>query len=51
MLTPVYPMRRARMKKIEAIIRPEKLGDVKRVLEETGYPGMTISEVRGHGMQ
>ena len=39
------------MKKIEAIIRPEKLGDVKRVLEETGYPGMTISEVRGHGMQ
>ena len=39
------------MKKIEAIIRPEKLGDVKRVLEEIGYPGMTISEVRGHGMQ
>lgn len=39
------------MKKIEAIIRPEKLPVVKAALEETGYPGMTITEVRGHGIQ
>lgn len=39
------------MKKIEAIIRREKLDDVRRVLEEIGYPGMTISEIRGHGKQ
>jgi len=39
------------MKKIEAIIRPEKLAAVKLALEELGYPGMTVSEVRGHGIQ
>ena len=39
------------MKKIEAIIRPEKLPVVKAALEDTGYPGMTITEVRGHGVQ
>lgn len=39
------------MKRIEAIIRPEKLGAVKVALEELGYPGMTISEVKGHGIQ
>lgn len=39
------------MKKIEAIIRPEKLPVVKAALEESGYPGMTITEVRGHGAQ
>ena len=39
------------MKKIEAIIRPEKLPVVKAALEESGYPGMTITEVRGHGIQ
>ena len=39
------------MKKIEAVIRREKLDDVRRILEEIGYPGMTISEVRGHGKQ
>lgn len=39
------------MKKIEAIIRPEKLPVVKAALEESGYPGMTITEVRGHGVQ
>ncbi|MCH8010313.1 MAG: P-II family nitrogen regulator, partial [Chloroflexi bacterium] len=32
-------------------IRPEKLPVVKAALEETGYPGMTITEVRGHGVQ
>jgi len=39
------------MKKIEAIIRREKLGVVRRALEVVGYPGMTITEVKGHGKQ
>ncbi len=39
------------MKKIEAIIRPEKLPVLKAALEDSGYPGMTITEVRGHGVQ
>lgn len=39
------------MKRIEAIIRPEKLAPVKVALEELGYPGMTVSEVKGHGVQ
>jgi nitrogen regulatory protein P-II 1 len=39
------------MKRIEAIIRPEKLAPVKVALEELGYPGMTVSEVKGHGIQ
>ena len=39
------------MKKIEAIIRPESLVVVRNALEELGYPGMTITEVKGHGKQ
>ena len=39
------------MKKIEAIIRPESLEMVKNALDELGYPGMTITEVKGHGKQ
>ncbi len=39
------------MKKIEAIIRPERLAMVRQALEELGYPGMTITEVKGHGKQ
>jgi nitrogen regulatory protein P-II 1 len=39
------------MKKIEAIIRPEKLDLVRIALEEKGIPGMTVSEVRGRGRQ
>ncbi len=39
------------MKKIEAIIRPEKLDLVKDVLEEKGFPGMTVMEVTGRGRQ
>ncbi len=39
------------MKKIEAIIRPERLKLVRKALEEMGYPGMTISEVKGHGKE
>ncbi len=37
------------MKKIEAIIQPFKLEDVKEALKNIGIDGMTISEVRGHG--
>jgi nitrogen regulatory protein P-II 1 len=39
------------MKKIEAIIQPHKLDEVKEVLKTAGIDGMTISEVRGHGRQ
>lgn len=39
------------MQKIEAIIRFEKLEDVKLALEKIGYPGLTVSEVEGHGKQ
>ena len=39
------------MKKIEAIIRPEKLSVVRKALEEIGVPGVTITDVRGHGTQ
>lgn len=39
------------MKKIEAIIRPFKLDDVKEALLEEGIKGLTISEVRGYGRQ
>jgi nitrogen regulatory protein P-II 1 len=39
------------MKKIEAIIRPFKLDDVKEALMEEGIRGLTITEVRGYGRQ
>jgi nitrogen regulatory protein P-II 1 len=39
------------MKKIEAIIRPEKLELVRLHLEKTGYPGMMVTEIEGHGKQ
>ena len=39
------------MKKIECIIRPFKLDDVKEALAEVGIRGMTVSEVRGFGRQ
>jgi nitrogen regulatory protein PII len=39
------------MKKIEAIIKPHKLEDVKNALEKAGVAGMTVSEVRGFGRQ
>ena len=39
------------MKKIEAIIKPFKLEDVKEALVEAGIDGMTISEVKGYGRQ
>ncbi len=39
------------MKKIEAIVKPFKLDDVKDALNEIGITGMTISEVKGYGRQ
>ena len=39
------------MKKIQAIIKPFKLDDVKEALAEIGIKGMTISEVKGYGRQ
>ena len=39
------------MKKIEAIIQPHKLEEVKEALKNIGIDGMTVSEVRGHGRQ
>jgi len=39
------------MKKIEAIVQPFKLEEVKEALKAIGIDGMTISDVRGHGRQ
>ena len=39
------------MQRVEAIIRPDKLQVVKAALEELDHAGMTLSEVRGHGVQ
>ena len=39
------------MKKIEAIIKPHKLDDVKDGLNEIGIKGMTVTEVKGYGRQ
>ncbi|WP_438971714.1 P-II family nitrogen regulator, partial [Methylophaga sp.] len=39
------------MKKIEAIIKPFKLDDVRQALSEIGVTGMTVTEVKGFGRQ
>ena len=39
------------MKKIEAIIRPEKLEVLRTHLEAIGYPGMMVTKIEGHGKQ
>ena len=39
------------MKKLEAIIQPFRLEEVKEALRDVGISGMTVSEVRGHGRQ
>lgn len=39
------------MKKIEAIIRPKNIAEIKEKLSEAGIVGMTVSEVRGFGRQ
>jgi nitrogen regulatory protein P-II 1 len=39
------------MKRIEAIVRPEKLEAVKEALVDLGHAGLTVTEVKGHGIQ
>jgi nitrogen regulatory protein PII len=39
------------MQLIKAIVRPNKMDDVKDALEKIGVAGMTVTEVRGHGQQ
>ncbi|MEO8070257.1 MAG: P-II family nitrogen regulator [Acidobacteriota bacterium] len=39
------------MKLIKAIVRPNKVDDVRESLEKLGVPGLTVTEVRGHGRQ
>jgi len=39
------------MKKIESIIRPHKLEELQTSLQEVGFNGLTVSEVRGYGRQ
>jgi nitrogen regulatory protein PII len=39
------------MKLIKAIVRPNKVDDVKDALDKLSLPGMTVTEVRGHGKQ
>lgn len=39
------------MKKIEAVIRVEKLDEVQDALEKLGYPGMMVTRIEGHGRQ
>ena len=39
------------MKKLEVIIRPEKLEVVRQAMEAVGYPGITLTEAEGHGKQ
>ena len=46
-----YENKGIKMKKIEAIIKPFKLEDVKDALVEAGIEGMTVSEVKGYGRQ
>jgi hypothetical protein len=44
-------VQRKTMKKIEAIIQPHKLEDVKEALSSAGVDGITVVEVHGHGRQ
>jgi nitrogen regulatory protein P-II 1 len=39
------------MQKITAVIRPEKLEDVRAALEKKGYPGVMLTRIDGHGRQ
>lgn len=39
------------MKKIVAIVREDRFSMIKDALSDIGYPGMTVTEVRGHGQQ
>ena len=48
---PCHPINQKTMRKIEAIIKPFKLEEVKDALAEVGIEGMTITEVKGFGRQ
>jgi nitrogen regulatory protein P-II 1 len=48
---PQSKTRSSTMKKIEAIIRPEKVDEVRKAIEAVGYPGITMTEAEGHGKQ
>jgi nitrogen regulatory protein P-II 1 len=50
-ISPIYHSPTVAMKKIEAIIKPFKLEDVKNALHELGIEGMTVIEVKGFGRQ
>ncbi|MBC7342412.1 MAG: P-II family nitrogen regulator [Clostridia bacterium] len=39
------------MKKVEAVVREEKFEEVREALQNSGYPGMTVTHVEGHGRQ
>jgi len=39
------------MKKIEAIVRPSKVGDITKALHKIGYPGLMLTEIEGNGRQ
>ena len=45
------PIREANVKKIEAIIKPFKLDEVKEALQDLGVQGLSVSEVKGFGRQ
>ncbi|MGR3179372.1 MAG: ammonium transporter [Candidatus Anammoxibacter sp.] len=47
----VFPKGVSEVQKVEAIIRPEKLRFVKNALEKIGYPGITVTQIDGHGIQ
>src|SRR5690606_32517358 len=46
---PPNPFQESQMKKVEAIIKPFKLDEVKDALSEVGIQGMTVTEVKGFG--
>jgi nitrogen regulatory protein P-II 1 len=48
---PEEPGRRQKMKKIEAIIKPFKLDEVKEALQDVGLQGITVTEAKGFGRQ
>jgi nitrogen regulatory protein P-II 1 len=44
-------LEKAKVKKIEAIVRPFKMDDIREALSEIGVKGMTLTEVKGYGRQ
>ena len=48
---PIYNRKGQKMKKIEAIIKPFKLDDVREAMTDVGITGMTVTEVKGFGRQ